>query len=221
MSDDQDGDAVSIYPPVRRTMIGLLSTPRMSTYQQACGGDVEAAVDLYRWNLDVSMALFESIHYLEVATRNRIDGALSTLAGAGNDWLDAPPSVPLTAGTRSRIALARSHAGRDGRTPTHGHVIAEITFGFWPYLFSAGYNLTLWAPALKGAFPTATRADLHSRLGRVADLRNRIGHHEPLIALDIATEYTRILELAELVETRLGWWIDSTSRVDAINRRRP
>jgi len=59
-----------MYPPVRRTMVGLLSAPRMSTYLGACNDDVEDAVELYRWNLDISMALFESIHYLEVATRN-------------------------------------------------------------------------------------------------------------------------------------------------------
>jgi hypothetical protein len=62
-------------------MVGLLSAPRMSTYLTACNSDVEAAVELYRWNLDISMALFESIHYLEVATRNKIDVALTGLAG--------------------------------------------------------------------------------------------------------------------------------------------
>ena len=70
---------MSIYPPVRRTMVGLLSQPRMSTYLGACAGDVSAAVDLYRWNMDVSMALFEAIHYLEVGVRNRADDALTAL----------------------------------------------------------------------------------------------------------------------------------------------
>lgn len=202
-------------------MVGLLSAPRMSTYLSASGKDVERAVELYRWNLDISMALFESIHYLEVATRNRIDVALTALAGPGLDWLDAPATVPLNPGTLRRIGQARVQASRHGRTPTHGHVIAEITFGFWPYLFAANYNLSLWAPALKSAFPRASRSDLQSRLSDVADLRNRIGHHEPLIALDVVTEYERILELAEHIEPRLGWWIDSTSRVAAVNRERP
>lgn len=89
---------MSMYPPVQRTMVGLLSRPRMSTYEQASGGDVPAAVDLYRWNLDISMALFEAIHYLEVAVRNRIDDALTQRAGAGVDWLDSPPTVPLNGG---------------------------------------------------------------------------------------------------------------------------
>lgn len=212
---------MSMYSPVQRTMVGLLSRPRMSTYEHACGGDVAAAVDLYRWNLDVSMALFESIHYLEVAVRNRIDEALSQLAGPGADWLDAPPSVPLNPGTTTRIAQARKYAGRGRQTVTHGHVIAEITFGFWPYLFADNYNRTLWQPSLKAAFPGMQRSALHAGLTSVAGLRNRIAHHEPLIGLDVEAEYHSIIEVAEMVEARLGWWIDTTSRVDAVRRARP
>lgn len=212
---------MSMYPPVQRTMLGLLSRPRMSTYESACDGDVARAVDLYRWNLDVSMALFESIHYLEVALRNRVDEALAGLAGPAVDWLDAPPHVPLNAGTRKRIAVARAHAARGGREVTHGHVIAEITFGFWPYLFAENYNRGLWQPALRAAFPAATRSALHGGLTSIGVVRNRIAHHEPLISVDVAVEHARVLSTAELVEPRLGWWIDTTSRVDAVLRQRP
>jgi hypothetical protein len=202
-------------------MLGLLSRPRMSTYEDVCDGDVAGAVELYRWNLDLSMALFESIHYLEVALRNRVDEALTALAGPGSDWLDAPASVPLNPGTTQRIAVARAHASRGGRVPTHGHVIAEISFGFWPYLFAANYNRTLWAPALKDAFAGSSRASLHDGLSGVGHLRNRIAHHEPLIGLDLAAEYERVLAVAERIDRRLGWWIDTTSRVDDVLRRRP
>ncbi|CPU65582.1 Uncharacterised protein [Mycobacteroides abscessus] len=55
----------------------------------------------------------------------------------------------------------------------------------------------------------------------MSDLRNRIAHHEPLLGLDIPREYQGIISLAELVEPRLGWWIDTTSRVDAVRRADP
>jgi hypothetical protein len=193
----------------------------MSTYLDATAGDVAAAVDLYRWNLDVSMALFESIHYLEVAVRNRIDEALSALVGPGQDWLDAPACVPLTPGTRDRVAAARRQARSGSGSPTHGHVIAAFTFGFWPYLLSQAYSRSLWSPALRQAFPRSRRAALHDALSRVSALRNRIAHHEPLLGLDLADEYAHLLGVAEQVEPRLGWWIDSTSRLDTILRRRP
>lgn len=212
---------MSMYPPVRRTMVGLLSQPRMSTYLAACGQDVPAAVDLYRWNLDISMALFETTHYLEVGLRNRVDEALTALAGAGQDWLDAPPTVPLNAGTQGVIRTARSHASRAGHVPTHGHVIAELTFGFWPYMFAANYNRTLWRPALKDAFPAATRVQMHDNLTEISAFRNRLAHHEPIFALDLPAKYELVLATAELVDSRLGWWIDATSRVDAVLRARP
>ena len=212
---------MSIYPPVRRTMVGLLSQPRMSTYLGACAGDVSAAVDLYRWNMDVSMALFEAIHYLEVGVRNRADDALTALAGPTADWLDAPPTVPLKPTTKSVIQKAREHASKNGRVATHGHVIAELTLGFWPYLFAEPYNRTLWAPALKGAFPTASRTQMHDNLKSIAELRNRLAHHEPVFALQLAGKYELVLATAELVDPRLGWWIDATSRVESVLRVRP
>jgi len=212
---------VSMYPPVRRTMVGLLSTPRMATYLAATAGDVSEAVDLYRWNLDSATSLFESIHYLEVAVRNRVDEALVRLAGPGADWVDAPATVPLNPGTRQSVQRARDHALRERHDVTHGHVIAELTFGFWPYLFAGDDNRTLWQPALKNAFPGVARATLHDELKAVSRLRNRIAHHEPIFALDLAAEYARVLGAAEHVEPRLGWWIDSTSRVESVQRRRP
>lgn len=54
---------MSIYPPVRDEMIKLLSAPRLSTYTDACGGDMKIALELYQWNLEVSGTLFTSIHY--------------------------------------------------------------------------------------------------------------------------------------------------------------
>ncbi|RMI13127.1 hypothetical protein [Cellulomonas triticagri] len=212
---------MSMYPPVQRTMVRLLSPPRMSTYLAGCEDDVSRAVDLYRWNLDVSMAFFESLHYLEVAVRNRVDESLSAWVGPGTDWLDPASAIPLAPGTRARIAVARDRAARGGRPVAHGHVVAELTFGFWPSLLSDAYNRTLWQPALKAAFPRARRTDLRDRLLRAGTLRNRVAHHEPVFSLDLGSEHEQIITVAELVEPRLGWWIDATSRTDAVLRRRP
>jgi len=79
----------------------------------------------------------------------------------------------------------------------------------------------LWAPSLRHAFPSARRDRLHSSIDKIRLLRNRIAHHEPLIAHDLQDEYARILQTAEQIGVRLAWWIDSTSRVGEALRRRP
>ncbi|PZE69345.1 hypothetical protein DEJ27_08700 [Curtobacterium sp. MCPF17_018] len=35
----------------------------------------------------------------------------------------------------------------------HGRVVAELSFGFWRYLFESRYLTASWTPALHRAFP--------------------------------------------------------------------
>lgn len=210
---------MSIYQPVRDEMIRLLSVPRLSTYSAACGGDIKAAIDLYQWNLEVSSALFTAIHYFEVALRNTIDVRLTKDFGGSQSWFDAP-EAPLSSGGKKKIKQAKRWVTEAGHEIRHGRVIAELSLGFWWTLFAESYNRTLWSPSLRHAFPSARRDRLHSEIDKIRLLRNRIAHHEPLIAHDLHAEYTRILQTAEQIDVRLAWWIDTTSRVgDTLDRR--
>lgn len=215
---------MSIYPPVHDEMIRLLSVPRLGTYSAACGGDVKKALELYRWNLDASMAFFEAIHYFEVAFRNTIDTALTrwidTTGDKGLPWFDSS-NARLTGTTRHKISEAKGRVTRAGHNVTRGRVVAELTLGFWSKLLSESYNRTLWQKALKDAFPQARRERLHDEVEEIVKLRNRIAHHEHLLSHDLHAEYARIMATAEYVTPRLAWWIDSTSRVDSILRKRP
>lgn len=211
---------MTIYAPVRDEMIRLLSVPRLSTYSEACGGDITRAVDLYQWNLDASAALFTSIHYFEVALRNTIDVRLTKDFGADQPWFDNP-STQLSKGALSKVARARHSVASAGHGVSHGRVVAELTLGFWWTLLADDYNRSLWQPSLHQAFPSARRTRLHSEIDRIRRLRNRIAHHEPLITHDIAAEYNVVLRTAEQIDLRLAWWIDATSRVGAVLDRRP
>lgn len=112
---------MSIYPPVRDEMIRLLSVPRLATYTAACDGDVKRALELYRWNLTVSTAFFESIHYFEVAFRNCVDGAVAAWVATGEpevtSWFD-DSTVPLSEGAWRQVQQAKERivdAGGPGR----------------------------------------------------------------------------------------------------------
>lgn len=77
---------MSIYPPVRDDLARLLSQPRLEEYKTASGGKLDDALQLYAWNLEVSAAFFESIHYLEVALRNTMDASLGAWAATHPGW---------------------------------------------------------------------------------------------------------------------------------------
>jgi hypothetical protein len=96
----------------------LLSAPRIGAYLAAApGGDLASALGPYRWNLCVSAAFYESIHYLEVALRNTIDVALvgwcQTNHADKNPWYRCP-AVPLSAEAQTRIHQAVGFATMSG-----------------------------------------------------------------------------------------------------------
>jgi len=198
----------------------------LAKYKQAVpGGKLDAALALYAWNLSISGAFFESVHYFEVGLRNTMDEALTRWAtstlGATDPWY-RDPAVPLDPETRKKIRMAIKHATDDGARPElPGGVIAELSFGFWWSLLAAHYNRSLWQPCLRHAFPNARRQRLHDALDHLRVLRNRIAHHEPIHGRDLTGDYTALLETAERISPRLSWWIDNTSRVPALLSQRP
>lgn len=230
-----------MYSPVRDAMIRLLSTPRLRTYSTACNNSVPEGLELYRWNLDVSMAFFESIHYLEVGLRNNIDTEMTKWFNATHPasaetvnlhWFDpdnlhshgrTPGQLSgLNANSLQKVRDAHRNAGRRHHPVEPGHIVAELTLGFWQYLLKPTGTNIMWTNALRHAFVRNARQQrLEASVGKIVDLRNRIAHHEPIFAVDLQREYENLIRTAEIVEPGLGWWIDTTSRVDTVLRRRP
>src|SRR5690606_11825993 len=173
------------------------------------------------WNLEVSGALFPSIHYFEVALRNTMDARLTKVFGsAGQSWFDRT-DIGLTSKAHKKISTAKHFVSEAGHAVTHGHVVAELTLGFCWYLHADGYDNTPWAPALRDGFQIARVRKLHDAIDEIRKLRNRVAHHEPLINHDLEAEYANILATAEYISPRLAWWIDATSSLSSVLARRP
>lgn len=77
------------------------------------------------------------------------------------------------------------NARSGGPNALPGKIIAQLSWDFWRYLTSAVHEITLWRPAPAPCLSTGTaRAQGDARIGRLHSLRNRVAHHEPLLALD-------------------------------------
>lgn len=206
------------------TLEDLISTPRLAPYLMACHGDQQAALRLYDWNVQISSAFHESLHYLEVGLRNAIDRQLTmwaTSRGATAAWY-VDPVVPLIKPSRERIVEARKNATRGGLPEVHGKVIAELTFGFWWSLLSVPYNRSLWPSCLRFAFDGKVRRQrLHTALDTFRLLRNRIAHHEPIHPRNLADDYDLIRDTAGRISPLLRSRLESTSRVLEVLRTRP
>ena len=199
------------------------SGERLATYLHAAQGDREKAIRLHVWNTAVSAAFYGPLQGLEVTLRNAMHRRLADRYGG--PWYDNV-KAGLDRGARERIAGARAELARDGHGDDPHRIVSALSFGFWVSLLGPGgrlgdgrkanYEMTLWRPALRGAFAHCAklnRKQAHRPLNALRTLRNRIAHHEPIFAQDLARDYERILEVTGWISPPTRAWIEHHSRI--------
>lgn len=175
-----------------------ISADRFSTYLEAGGDDTHLARKLYVWDRDLSSAVLADIAIVEVALRNALNHALTTLHGP--EWYLR--DIGLDDRTRRKLAGAWDSLPKARRTP--GRLVAQLMFGFWVDLLDSGGSVgkapqewrvdheDLWRAGLAGAFRGGrkearaigarfTRSWVHEQVQTIQVLRNRAAHHEPLL----------------------------------------
>lgn len=205
-----------------------LSADRFATYLKASGGDREAAARLYTWNTAVSSAFYGPLQALEIAVRNSMHSQLSKASKTyGAAWYD-DPAMGLDNGANSKVAQTKADLSRSGYAVDPPHVIAGLSFGFWVSLLGRGghmnaartvranYEMTLWRPALRTAFPHAkslNRAGAHTPLDYLRTFRNRIAHHEPIFQRHLQQDYQNILDVMGWISPHKRAWMEAHCRV--------
>ncbi|WP_328340442.1 hypothetical protein OG873_19035 [Streptomyces violaceus] len=186
-------------------MLRAFSKLRLARYVRAARGNALVAGRLYWWNVEVSAALYGPLHCLELALRNSVHRQLS-LAHGRNDWW---ATAPLNPNGQRLVAKARSKCERRGRAPALAdNIVAELSFGFWTSLVSAGsgYDRSFWVPIVHKAFPhySGRRDALYDGLSSLVLLRNRIMHHEPIHHRDLAADHAKIYRMLGYLDPELA-----------------
>jgi len=138
---------------------------RLQHYLSHTGGDQSAAMELYRWNVAISGAFWQSLAYFEVALRNALDERMGTrhsASGRQGHWVfdDARELGRDAEGPGHHrqpykdIAEGIRRVRRNHKPLSAGQIISEVPFGFWHQLISRR-QMFLW-PDLAGAFPHRT-----------------------------------------------------------------
>lgn len=217
-----------------------VSPERFATYLRKAGGSRERALSLYEWNAQLSAAFLHDLAHLEVGLRNAYDRELTrALVGDDAHWTqDATRrqlfpehlrwdraqarQVDANRAPHRQITVARAQAkGSHGRPVVAGKVVAELMFGFWTFLTSDLHEKSLWVPYLHKAFPEGTdRAAVHQALTALREFRNRVAHHEPILA---APESARrqIVYVTRLLSPQALEHLHEHSQVSAILSRKP
>lgn len=202
-----------------------LSADRFQTYLDASGNDKIAALRLYAWNTAASGAFYAALQLLEVAMRNAFHRELTAVYGAA--WYDNP-ATGLDNRASELVDASKRQLRRDGKAVDPPHMIANLSFGFWVSLLGKGgrlgrakanYEMTLWRPALRKAFPASAKLDrkrAHMPIDYLRIFRNRIAHHEPVFSRHLQADFDSIVNYtAWLCEPTSVWLVDA-SRVPEI-----
>lgn len=235
--------STSPQPPVDPWITRWLSAARFGPYLTAANSDPRLALELYEWNAEMSSAVLHDLAHIEVAIRNAYNAALEQHTQFGAHWTlcsmqvfapilrtkkrwdgKAQKRVPykVDVNVKPRESLDRAVRSAGGAQAPPGKVIAELMFGFWRYLSSSAHEVALWRPYLHHAFqPGTSRVDIDNRIGDLHRLRNRVAHHEPLLAVNLSQRHTQLLELAGAIDPSVASHIASTSRVLSLIAAKP
>lgn len=204
------------------TITATLSPARLGTFQTAPGFTSGADVaQKYSWHALTSGAFFVSLHMCEVAVRNGVDAALTATYGLDWPWqavfensLPNPAGLHFKPQSELRRARAKFAAGATGK------VIAELKFAFWCHLFTRRYQSRVWDFHIKNAFPNLptaytaiqARQAIQSQLDPLRKFRNRIAHHEPILAEPLSARHLSIQSLitwrcAQVASWHASWEI--------------
>lgn len=216
--------APALQPSLIDQLRPVLSDDRVGAYLKAAGFDPVRALALYLWNAQLGAAFHPPIQAVEVALRNRIATAFAQVFGP--DWWRDPGFRAICGGDRIRdLEVVVDRILKRGQAATIGQVVAGLSFGFWVSLLQARYNPAVWSSQLRATFIAlpagVSRGDLAQAAGKVAFLRNRIDHHEPILKMDLSREFAEMMTL-------LGWicpvkqaWIRPHCRVPDLLRQKP
>jgi hypothetical protein len=118
------------------------------------------------------------------------------------------------------VQEALTNLARDGKAPTPSGVIAALTFSFWTAVLGPAHE-TLW------------QTDLH-RIGRREDgkglqrkafsgpltpiriLRNRVAHHEPILAWNLPQHHAAMVRIIGWLSLSAAIWCDGLNRFAAV-----
>lgn len=108
-------------------------------------------------------------------------------------------------------------------------MIAELNFVFWQKMFTDQFDQGLWNAHLLRVLPnldaartvTELRRQIYASLDEIRQLRNRIAHHEPVFARDLATDLRQIANLIRFRSTVTSEWMMNNQQAGDLIARRP
>lgn len=204
-----------------------LSDPRFATYLQHCNNNKTLALQLYKWNVEISSAFIIPLHFLEISIRNAVVEGIESVHTQNWAWnqgyIRSLPNPPRGYSPQRNLQEVARHQ------PTTGKVVAELKFVFWEKMFTSRHDTRIWNHHINNVFPhtpnsmtvAQIREVLHNDIFVVRKLRNRIAHHEPIFSRNLQDDYNKIRELVSWRDTATSDWMNNIQSVTNLIPQKP
>jgi hypothetical protein len=157
-------------------------------------------------------ALLPVLQANEVALRNAVNAALASQFGEAwpysQGFLRALPKHDSATFLRERARVEKRIGVREVST---GDVVASQTYWYWVAMMTSRYEDRVWSREFRRCFPHTprgvTRQVVHDRAETIRKLRNRIAHHEPLLAFDLLGSYNRAVAIVRWISPAKAAWV--------------
>jgi hypothetical protein len=227
--------------PIELVLQHRISPERLAPYIRETP-TLHEAIRLYRWNIDLSGAVYEALHVFEVVLRNALDQQLciwnafqpdpATDSFHSPDWLIDPSALLLRiAGrdipdARRRALKSTTRRPQGQRDPMHADILAAMSLGTWRFILPGRHDAgkqRLWDEALHKAFPHLRRTprELERAVEGVYHLRNRVAHLEPIINSNVRAQLVNMRTVIGAIDPQLLSWFTSTERISPTLSGRP
>ncbi|HUH73958.1 MAG TPA: hypothetical protein VLZ75_06070 [Chitinophagales bacterium] len=194
-------------------LIYFISTPRFHVYLAKTNNDFDKAYELYKVNIELSVAFYPLLSVLEISLRNAINENLK-LHFKDDCWFKNHLPVdflPFVSDAIKKLTV-------QNKSITADRIIAELNFGFWNKLFNRHYTALLWKP-LRLIFRNTPkhlrqRDTIADALYRIRSLRNRIYQYEPVVGNlnDLESKYNEMLTFLTWLDNDLPKLISDIDR---------
>ena len=154
----------------------------MRKYLNACAGNKQKTMQLYRYNLRLCQRFYGALNLFEVMLRNAIDEHYAAYY-SDPDWIvNQADTGKLLEYNKDEIRQTEAGYRRRG-IYNNDKMVASLTMGFWTKLFSKK-RYKRGGKTLLQIFPNKKKgknqADIYKDLTHIREFRNRIAHHEPI-----------------------------------------
>lgn len=208
----------------------LVAHSNLSAWRMRTGlrlpAENEHAVRLHEWNSTMAASILASLQLFELSLRNHIHAAMTSYYQNENWWGikkdgNWTPSDLLVGDQAEDVAAAIRRGARRQKGVTSGYIISQMSFGFWLALLGPTYdnpngNLGHWRNCLSAVFLGKGKVDrkkVFQGLEEIVKLRNMCAHHDPIVTLNLNTEFQKIVFFAGRFSIYTAEWISDTSLV--------